>query len=179
MIKTYLADPGFALTVRWALAVVFAIGLAHKLKAPTVFGATLANYRLLPGFLLTPATYLIIALEWVATAGLVLNSRYGSITAAVLLALYTLAISANLLRGRRDIDCGCSGPAIRETLSGWLVIRNTSLLAIALLTIPASAPRPLTLLDWFTAFVAVAVFFLLYSAAAYLSAVRLRYGHQL
>jgi uncharacterized membrane protein YphA (DoxX/SURF4 family) len=177
MIKTYLADPGFALTARWALALVFILAVIHKLKAPAGFKTTLRNYRLLPERLLTPSLYAIIALELLAVAGLLTNSRLGSGVAAILLAIYTFSISINLVRGRLDIDCGCSGPAIRQTLSVWLVVRNSGLLAAALLTLPASNPRPLSLLDWFTACAAVITFALIYFAASYLSAAKLRYGH--
>jgi len=38
-----------------------------------------------------------------------------------LLALYTLAVVVNLARGRREIDCGCFGPAARQPLSAALV----------------------------------------------------------
>jgi hypothetical protein len=110
----------------------------------------LRNYRLLPERLLTPSLYAIIAFELLAVAGLLTNSRLGSGVAAGLLAIYTFSISINLVRGRLDIDCGCSGPAIRHTLSVWLVVRNSGLLAAALLTLPASNPRPLSLLDWVT-----------------------------
>ncbi len=105
------------------------------------------------------------------------NTRLGSGDAAGLLAIYTFSISINLVRGRLDIDCGCSGPAIRHTLNAWLVVRNSGLLAAALLTLPASNPRPLSLLDWFTTCAAVITFALLYFAASYLSAAKLRYGH--
>lgn len=176
MLKTFLTDPGFALTARWALALVFVLAVIHKLKAPAVFETALRDYRVLPERLLSPSSYTIIALELLAVAGLLANSRLGSAVAAILLAVYTLAISINLVRGRLDIDCGCSGPAIRQTLSTWLVVRNTGLLAAALLTLPASIPRPLSLLDWFTTFAAVITFFLIYTAASYLSASRARFG---
>ncbi len=176
MIKTYLTDPGFALTARWALAFVFLFAVIHKLKAPAVFTTTLKNYRLLPERLLTPSSYAIIALEFLAVAGLLANSRLGTVVAAALLAVYSLAISVNLVRGRLDIDCGCSGPAIRQTLNAWLVVRNVGFLAVALLTLPVSNPRPLSFLDWFTTFAAVITFVLIYSAASYLSAAKSRFG---
>jgi len=178
MIKAYLTDPGFALTARWALALVFIPAVIHKLKAPLAFRFTLTNYRLIPERWVTSSLYAIIALEIVAVSGLAMNSRLGSGIAAFLLLIYTCAIATNLIRGRLDIDCGCAGPAIRQTLSTWLVIRNTGLVAMALLTLPASSPRPLTLLDWFTTIAAVTTFYLIYSAVSYLSAARGRFDGQ-
>lgn len=176
MIKSYVTDPTFALTVRWALALVFLSAVAHKLKAAAAFRTTLANYRLLPERLLTPTAYSIIVLELVAVAALLSNSRLGSGMASGLLMIYTLAIVINLARGRLDIDCGCSGAAIRQTLSAWLVVRNAGLLAAALVTVPAANPRPLHPLDWFTALAAVATFILIYSAATMLSTATIRPG---
>jgi uncharacterized membrane protein YphA (DoxX/SURF4 family) len=177
MIETYVTDPGFALTVRWSLAIVFLLAVIHKLKAPVAFKATMKNYRLLPDFLLTPFLYAVIAAELVAVVALLANRSLGSGIAAGLFTVYTLAILINLIRGRRDIDCGCSGPAIRQTLSGWLVVRNSGFLAVALLTITASNPRPLVMLDLFTSIAAVATFVLLYFAATYLASASTRFSH--
>jgi hypothetical protein len=57
------------------------------------------------------------------------------VLALALLATYTLAIAANLARGRRDIDCGCFGPAARQPLSAALVARNAALLGVAVLAL--------------------------------------------
>jgi hypothetical protein len=179
MIELYLTDPGFAFACRSALAFVFLTASYHKLKAPIAFKNTLTNYRLLPERLLTPAAHAIVAFELLAVAGLLANSRFGSGVASGLLIVYTLAISINLLRGRRDIDCGCSGPGIRQTLSGWLVLRNTGLLALALLTLPAGNPRPLNLLDGFTTLAAVTTFASIYTAASCLSAAGSRFAPRL
>lgn len=119
---------------------------------------------------------MIIAPELVAVGSLITNSRLGSGIAVGLLSIYTLAITVNLIRGRFDVDCGCSCPAMRQTLSGWLIIRNLGLLAAALLTFPPAVQRPLTILDWFTAVAAVATFLLIYSAANHLFAAKGRYG---
>ena len=82
MIEAYLTDPGFALTVRWSLALVFLLAVIHKLKAPVAFKATMKNYRLLPDFLLTPFLYAVIAAELAAVAALTVNSPLGSSIAA-------------------------------------------------------------------------------------------------
>jgi hypothetical protein len=54
------------------------------------------------------------------------------LVAACLLALYGTAIGINLARGRDNIDCGCTGPALGQTLSGWLIMRNLVLVGVAL-----------------------------------------------
>jgi uncharacterized protein (DUF58 family) len=128
--------------------------------------------------LATPAAYLLMTMELITAASLILNTRLGSVLALLLLTLYTAAIGINLLRGRRDIDCGCAGPAVRQTLSARLLLRNLVFTVMVLVTmLPASAPRELGLLDWFTAVVAAATFALILTAATHLSSVSSRFGH--
>ena len=108
---------------------------------------------------------------------LLLNSVVGSAAAVAMLSIYTLAIFANLLRGRRDIDCGCSGPYLRQTLSPWLIVRNAVFVALALLTLsPVTDSRALGILDWFTSLAAAVTFVLVYFAANQIASVNARYG---
>ena len=177
MIETVLTDSAFLLSIRWVLAVVFVVAAMHKLSAPASFVATLNAYRLVPDSLTAIAGYTLIAAELVTALALVLNTTAGSVVAAGILTVYTLAISINLLRGRRDIDCGCSGPHLRQTLSGWLLIRNLGFIALAALTVSSGvAHRPLGILDWFTALAAAATFTLIYFSANYIASVSARYG---
>ena len=66
-----------------------------------------------------------------------------ALAAAVLLTVYSCAIAINLLRGRRDLDCGCGGPPQR--LHPGLVGRNLALVAMGLL---ACAPVNTRQLGW-------------------------------
>jgi len=170
MLKSFFTDPGFVLTLRWLLASVFLIAIVHKLKDPAEFRVTLEDYQLLPSILLRPAFFALVSCEFVVICALLANLEFGGFAAAVLLSVYTLAIGINLVRGRTEIDCGCSGPAVRQTLSIWLVVRNIALVVLALITLVGSADRVLGLLDWFTSLAAAGVFALIYSAAAQLSA---------
>lgn len=177
MLDILVTDSGFVLSIRWVLAVVFLVAFFHKIAAPGSFVMTLKAYRLLPDGLSLIAAYGLIAAELVVACALLVNSVFGSISAAGLLAIYALAIHVNLLRDRRDIDCGCSGPYVRQTLSGWLIARNIGLIAVALLTmLPAGEPRTLGALDWFTSLAAAATFGLIYFAANHISSVNGRYG---
>lgn len=179
MIEDIITDTALVLCMRWLLAVIFVIGSAHKLKSPDAFAATLRGYRLLPALLITPAAYLILTAELIAASTLLMNTRLGSLIALVLLFMYIVAISINLVRGRRDIDCGCVGPALRQTLSGWLVSRNIGFVALALLTmLPENSPRALEILDWFTALAAALTFSLILFAATQLSSTATRFRRQ-
>ena len=68
----------------------------------------------------------------------------------LLLLVYSGAIVLNLARGRRDIDCGCAGPARRQGLHEMLVVRNAAYVALAFAATLPSAVRALGWLDFFT-----------------------------
>ena len=119
-------DPVLAHVCRGVLALVFLSAAAHKLRAPRDFVATLRGYGLVPGALAPAVAALLVGAELAIGAGLLApaTQRAAALGATALLALYGASIAVNLLRGRRDIDCGCGGPAARQPLSGWLVLRN-------------------------------------------------------
>ncbi len=146
-------DPVFTHIVSYCMALLFAVAAVHKLRAPAVFRASLQAYRLLPRILLAPAAWALITLELLA-AVMVLGAATRVAGFAILtglLILYAAAIGINLYRGRTDIDCGCNGPASRQPISGWLVLRNLFLAALALLlAVTAPASRVLNWLDWLT-----------------------------
>lgn len=117
------------------------------------------DYQLIPSNLLSISSIILILLE-LLSAVLVLNpvSRSpGLIIMAGLLLLYASGISINLYRGRRDIDCGCNGPASTQTLSWWLVSRNLVFTGLVILAMQPAIGRSLNWLDMFTIFFAVLV----------------------
>ena len=149
---------------RGLLALVFLSAVVHKLRAPRDFLATLRGYGLVPGFVAPAVAVGLIASEGAVGAGLLApaTQRAAALGAAALLGLYGAGIAINLLRGRRDIDCGCGGPAARQPLSAWLVLRNVCLAAAAIAALLPSSSRPLEALDGFTIGAGVAVLYLQY-----------------
>ena len=145
-------DPVIDVTLRMALALLFFVAAGHKLQDLGRFGATLAEYRLLPARLVPLAAALVVAVE-VAAAGalLVPGARAaGLLSAATLLVVYGAAVAINLARGRRHIDCGCAGPAGRRPISGALVARNAALATLALAGLVPVRPRALLWVDALT-----------------------------
>src|SRR5438132_646514 len=145
-------DPVIDVTLRTALALLFFVAASHKLRDLGRFRATLGEYRLLPGGLTPLAAIVVVAVE-VAAAGalLVPGARAaGLLAAAALLVLYGAAIAINLARGRRDLDCGCAGPAVRRPISGALVARNAALAVLALAGLLPVRPRTLLWVDALT-----------------------------
>src|SRR5216117_2045159 len=139
-------DPVIDVTLRTALALLFFVAAGDKLRDLGRFRATLAEYRLLPAGLVPLAAALVVGAE-AAAAG---ARATGLVSAATLLLVYGAAVAINLARGRRDIDCGCAGPAVRRPISGALVARNAALAALALAGLFPVHPRALLWVDALT-----------------------------
>ena len=159
-------DPVWSLALRAALALLLASAALAKLRDFGDFAAAVAGYRLLPRRLAAPAAAIFVAAELALALGLWLPAlRVASaLGAALLLSLYGVAIALNLVRGRRDIDCGCGGPLARQSLSEGLVLRNLLLAGLALVAALPVVPRSLGGLDLWTLVASVAAAAVLYAA---------------
>jgi hypothetical protein len=167
-------DPAISCVIGLCVAALFATAAAHKLGAWRDFFATVSNYRLLPDVLVPLAAAVLIALEF-AAAVLILPAEtrsIGALLSAGLLVLYALAIAANLLRGRVDLDCGCLAMSRRQPVRWWMVGRNLLLAALSLVGNLPLAARMLTSLDALTIAGAALSLALLYAAHSHLSTVR-------
>jgi hypothetical protein len=171
-------DPVIGEIVCGSFALLFGSACAHKLRDLETFGATLAQYRVLPGSLVSPAALLLPILEGLIAVGLLIGSirEPASLVGAALLATYAAAMGLNLLRGRRQLECGCLGPRGGGVVSASLVCRNVLMaLILAAAGSVSWSGRPLIWLDVGTALVAVSVVALLYLAANGLLAVAARH----
>ena len=157
-----MVDPAIDLTVRAALALLFLVAAAHKLRDRAAFRATFAEYRILPEAIsaLVPLAELAVAVLLLVPAA----SALGEIGAAALLLLYGAAVGVNLARGRRHIDCGCAGPYARRPIGGGIVVRNALFAACALAALLPVSPRPLAWIDALTVSGAVLALAALYLA---------------
>ncbi|HME73146.1 MAG TPA: MauE/DoxX family redox-associated membrane protein [Myxococcota bacterium] len=160
-------DPVVDRTLRGALALLFLVAAAHKLRAPVAFRAQLADYRLVPGRATQAVAAAVVAGE--LTTGLAFIAPPLRVAAAgaalVLLCAYSFAIALNLMRGRRDIDCGCSGLALRQPLTPWLLARNAVLAGIAVVCLAPVRDRTLLWVDAVTVLGGVGVLAALYAAS--------------
>ncbi len=122
-------------------ALVLARAAAFKLRDPTAFVDAAEAYRAGPAVVVRPLARALPWAELALAAALVTPWLRGAadITAAGLLTLFAGAMGLNLMRGRREIDCGCGDPARRQPLSWALVGRN---LVLALLLLAAGAMPP-------------------------------------
>lgn len=146
------------LTLLWIVAAI------HKLRDPSAHETAVAQYALIPEWAV-PATAAV--LPWAELAigvGLIFARPVAASASAGLLLVYALAIGINLARGRTDIDCGCSGPALRQPLSFRLVGRNVVLIAASgALLLPAS-PRTLHWFDGVTILLGILIVTSIYAA---------------
>ena len=161
-----MPDPIFPLLISVLLALLLGHAALTKWRGRAEFGAVLEAYALVPRALVGPLSWLVPLTE-LCLAGLMLCAPLragGGLGAALLFAGYGLAIGINLARGRRDLDCGCTGPGERRPIAAWMVWRNGALaLLAASLALPVAA-RPLGLGDLLTLAGGTLGFTLLYLA---------------
>ena len=143
-------DPVVQIVSALVLSCVFVTAGFHKCQAPAEFAATLRNYKILPEALIRQCVYLLPVAEIMTGVALLIPAvaRLAAVAAGALLTAYIFAIGVNLLRGRRNIDCGCGGPQQKQTISEWMIARNGLLLFLAALAGAPVQPRPLLWFDW-------------------------------
>jgi hypothetical protein len=161
-----MIDPVIELTFRVGLALLFAAAACHKMSDRARFGAALRAYGLLPLWLASLVARLLPLVEAFIAIGLLhpLTRRAATFGAISTLVLYTGAIAANLLRGRREIDCGCFASSARAPLSGWLLARNAILIGTAIALVMPLRARALTWIDVMTTLTALVTLSLLWAA---------------
>lgn len=162
-----MIDPIISTSTALALSVIFASAAGHKLKNPNWFRRQVREYELIPEMVVPAAACTLPLIELAAAVGLLWSTSrpVAGVLALLLVSAYALAIAINLLRGRSDIDCGCSGPAMPQPLQPGLLVRNLGLAILACLALMPMLDRPLNLHDNFISIAAGVVITLLYLTA--------------
>jgi hypothetical protein len=153
---------GTAEAGRVCVGLIFLLAAVQKARAWRLLPGVIANYRLLPGWMVLPAASLLPPLELLLAIGL-LSAQAGpwpELVAAALLLLFAAAMAINVARGRVHIDCGCGQAFLAQQLSWPLVARNLVLAALLLPSFAPPAPVPMPAL--LSAVAAGLAFFLLY-----------------
>jgi hypothetical protein len=155
------APADFVVAVRTLIALVFLAAAAAKMRHWTVFPGIVANYRLLPPFLVGPVAIVLPPVEAAIGAALPtgLLAPVAEAAAVLLLAAFAAAMAINLLRGRGHIDCGCFQGTLKQELRWALVSRNVLLLAL-LLFVGAAPQRGIDGWAWFNGLLAGGAAFL-------------------
>lgn len=160
-----------AWSLRLALAMLFATAAWHKLSELRRFEAAVRAYELVPPRASSLLSRFLPAIEGAIAVALLhpASQRPAAIGAAGVLLLYTGAISINLARGRRRIDCGCFRSSTETPLSEALIVRNLGLLTAAGVLLLPVRNRSLVWVDGLTLVMTLLTLSLLWAAAQRLS----------
>lgn len=131
------------LAARWVIAAVFLRSGLGKIAGLAEFRVAVANYRLLPAFLVAPVAFSLPFAEVVAAVLLALGVLPVVVAAALalMLAAFAVAIAVNLARGR-VFDCGCAGSAATAQVIGWRHVTTDVVLAGAAAAVAMAPPPP-------------------------------------
>ncbi|MGO0058573.1 MauE/DoxX family redox-associated membrane protein [Brevibacillus fluminis] len=115
-----------ALVLRFSLGtILLSAGLGKIFKIDRHIVVVKA-YKIVPDTWILWFVWAEVIAEFVA--GILLFTGYlreiPYILAASLFVMYSIAISMNLVRGQKDLDCGCGGVVGNHKLSWTLVMRN-------------------------------------------------------
>jgi hypothetical protein len=124
-------DPAIAVLIVACGVLLFGAAALHKLRDLRRFDEIFAAYGRVPAAV-GRMSRAVPALEALTAAGLLFEpSRVAAAcVGTALLLVYAAAIALNLLRGRRDLACGCGGPADQRPIAPWMVLRNLALAAL-------------------------------------------------
>ena len=128
--------PLFIWAARLAVAGLFLAACIAKIRDPEAFALAVSRYRILPDEFVN---LVAIILPWIElTAGLAVLAAPARLRAAgaaiisAMLAVFTIAISLNLVRGI-EASCGCFSTRADAAVSdGWNLVRNGALIWLAL-----------------------------------------------
>jgi hypothetical protein len=133
-----LQDLLLGLVVLSALILGFA-GLV-KVRATGTFGSQIQAYGILP-LGMSKAAGIVLPFVEVAVASILLVAPgLGGWLAAILFITFAVAIAINLIRGNKDLVCGCFGAVGHRTLS-WSHAGGNTLLALICVA-ATSGPAP-------------------------------------
>jgi len=145
-------DPVVGLLLLASFALLFAAAAAHKWRDLSQFAQALAAYELLPAVTALRLHVLFPVVESAVAVGLLVPTtrRLAALGGTLLLLCYAGAMAVNLLRGRRDIACGCGGPDQQRTIAAWMVWRNLLFGLLLASTLWPWSTRLLLPTDWLT-----------------------------
>ena len=128
--------PAFIWLARLGVAAIFLGACVAKIRDPAAFALAVNRYRILPGEFVN---LVALVLPWIElTTGLAVLAAparlraAGAAIIAAMLAVFTIAISLNLVRGI-EASCGCFSTRADAAVSdGWNLVRNGALIWLAL-----------------------------------------------
>jgi hypothetical protein len=118
------------LAVQWLVATLFVVAGCLKLADRRQFVSEIADYRILPAVLVKLAATLIPGVEIAAgvLAFFTPTRTAATIVLTAFLAVFSIAVGINLLRGRTDLSCACFGRKSRR-IDWFIPARNGAMFA--------------------------------------------------
>jgi|GEM_PF-983826 len=128
-----VGEPQIAFIIRIVVGLILLAASIAKLSDYRKFIDVVRNYRLLPECLTRLVALLLPVLEFTIGTALLfgLIMPYPAFAATVFFLLFASAVAINILRGRRDIECGCFRPQQEHHLTWGIVVRNIILASIS------------------------------------------------
>lgn len=133
------------LLFRVILGGMFVYAGVMKIADPAGFAQAIANYRILPLWMVSTAAIILPWVEVLAGTSLILGLFLpgGSLIVAGLMLAFACALGFDLWRGL-DISCGCFG-ASKDSITWLYVVRDTVLFGMACIVWAFSRKSPLAL----------------------------------
>lgn len=162
-------DPAVAILASLFLGLVLATSALSKLKRPDEFQGVVANYRLLPSFMVAPVARLLPWLELACAVALLVPPvrAQAAWVAAAIFVVFALALAINVGRGRTHIDCGCvRRPTSMSRIGMFHVLRALSLAGVSLYAATISlSVVAIPVSSWLMGIASAALLAMLYLAA--------------
>jgi putative oxidoreductase len=123
----------------------FVYAAIPKIVEPLAFATSIANYGLVPDFMVHATALLLPWLELLCALGLMLGwrIRLNAAMCAGMLTVFTVAVAYAVVMGLK-IDCGCFGSSGGDEVS-WLKVGKNTLMLIGLLFIYRFPTSPFTM----------------------------------
>jgi putative oxidoreductase len=147
--RPFWLSPWLSIRVQLALGAIFVAAAIPKILDPPSFAHMIYNYRLLPGVAVNVLALFLPWLELVVGLALVLGfwRRTAAGVAGLLLLVFILALSINLLRGN-PVNCGCfdvhaADKPRAELLAEmrWTIVRDVGILLLVAQVLAAARPE--------------------------------------
>jgi hypothetical protein len=142
-----ILDPFLTLVAQCFLALLLLSTGLHKSTNPERVRAALSAYRVVPASCVRAVAYLVVGIELTVGAALMVPPlcKSASLAAAGAFAVYFGVMGLAIVRGYRNLDCGCSFHGRAAPLSGAHLVRNAVLVSFAVV---ASMPDSRRALGW-------------------------------
>ncbi len=128
-------DPVTSMLASLFLGLVLVTAALPKIRNADEFQGVVANYRLLPSFLVMPFARLLPWIELACAVALLVPAwrETAAWVAAGLFVMFALGLAINVGRGRTHIDCGCvRRPTSMSRIGMFHVLRALALAGVAL-----------------------------------------------